>query len=141
MTSAENNRFNPQAASLQECINQCWTCRTECQKVFFHHCFEKDGPRLEKDFARTMIDCVAICQAAADSMVRESPVHTALCAACADVCEACAYACDQINTVKMRALAETCRACAKSCRAMGGGHKEGFSPDLSGRADWQGQPL
>src|SRR4051812_16707220 len=66
---------------LHDCITQCWTCRTECQKVFFSHCLEAGGKHLEAEHVKILMDCIAICQVAADSMVRGSPVHAALCAA------------------------------------------------------------
>jgi hypothetical protein len=102
----------------QDCVTQCWTCRNECQKIFFTHCLEEGGPHLEKDHVRIMMDCIEVCQAAADSMVRLSPSYAAICAACASVCEACADSCDSIESEMMRQLGAACRACAAACRRM-----------------------
>jgi len=115
----------------QDCIAHCWECRTECQKVFFSHCLEEGGKHVEKDHVLILMDCIAICQTAADSMVRGSPVHAAICAAAASICEACAESCDAIDTETMRRLGAICRACAKSCHEMATGAKESIAAQLS----------
>jgi hypothetical protein len=122
-----------------DCVTACWTCRNECQKTFFDHCLQEGGPHLEADHVRIIMDCIALCQATADSMVRRSPVYAAICAAAALVCDACAESCDAIDTETMRQLGAHCRACATACREMsvgGAGEpaislpEEGAAPEL-----------
>jgi hypothetical protein len=108
----------PEPDPWRECITHCWTCRTECQKTFYEHCLVAGGEHVEQDHVRIMMDCIDICQTAADSMTRLSPAYAALCAACASVCEACADSCDTLENETMRQLAAVCRACAASCRGM-----------------------
>jgi hypothetical protein len=100
----------------QDTITQCWTARNECQRIFFGHCLAEGGAHLEENHVRVLMDCIEICQTAADSMVRESPVYSVITAACAGVCESCAENCDSIDSPEMRQLAAACRACADSCR-------------------------
>lgn len=104
--------------TLRPCILQCWECRDTCQSLLYNHCLVEGGPHVERRHVTLMTDCVAVCQAAADAMTRNSPVHTAICAACAEVCDACAASCDAIDGEEMRHCAIVCRACAKSCRDM-----------------------
>ena len=104
--------------NMKECIETCWECRTECEKMLFTHCIEEGGKHTEPDHVRIMMDCIQICQASADSMTRNSPIHMSICAACAEVCDACADSCEEIGG-HMKKCAELCRRCAQSCREMG----------------------
>lgn len=105
---------------MKDCIRHCWDCRHECQETFFHHCLQEGGQHVEQDHVLVMMDCIQICQTAADFMTRGSDMHAAVCAACADVCDACADSCDRIGSEQMRRCAEMCRECARSCREMSG---------------------
>ena len=109
---------NQQQKEMQDCINLCWTCRAECQNVFFNYCLPRGGEHAEEDHAKLMADCIQICQTAADFMTRQSALHASICAACADVCEDCAESCEEIGGKEMKHCAETCRSCAEACRAM-----------------------
>lgn len=104
---------------LQDCITRCWECRTVCQHTLFEHCLKLGGKHAEADHVRLMVDCMQACQTAADFMTRGSPLHTAMCAACADVCERCADSCEAIGGEHMMRCADACRKCAASCREMG----------------------
>jgi hypothetical protein len=107
-----------QQDEMQDCINKCWTCRAECQNIFFNHCLVEGGKHVEEQHAKLMADCIEICQTAADFMTRQSPQHISVCGTCADVCEACADSCMKVGGEKMEHCAEICRRCAESCRAM-----------------------
>jgi hypothetical protein len=107
------------AAQLQECIRLCWDCRHICQKTLFKHCLPIGGVHMDEPYVKAAIDCIQICQVAADFMTRESAYHMLVCAVCADICTACAKACEQIGDETMMKCAEACRACARSCREMG----------------------
>lgn len=104
---------------LQECIKLCWECRTECQEMLYNHCLPTGGKHVEAEHVKLMADCIQACQTAADFMVRNSRFHASECAACADVCEACALSCERIGGEEMEHCAKVCRRCAESCRGMG----------------------
>lgn len=109
---------------LRDCIRICWECRTHCHETLFTYCLPKGGDHAAADHVRTMTDCIAICQLAADFMTRHSPLHASVCAACADICEACAQACDRLEDHKMKHCADICRQCADACRDMGGRRRQ-----------------
>jgi hypothetical protein len=66
-----------------------------------------------------MIDCIEMCQTAADFMTRGSELHQSVCLVCADICEACAASCKGVGGKEMDACAEACLRCAQTCREMG----------------------
>ncbi len=104
--------------NMQSCITACWDCRTMCQKTLFQHCLPHGGKHAETEHVRAMIDCMAACQMAADFMMRGSASHRAACAACAEICYACADSCESFNDDEMRACVQLCRECAESCDDM-----------------------
>ena len=72
-------------------------------------------------FRFASVDLNQICQAAANFMLRESPLHGAVCAVCAEVCDQCAVECDTFaDEGRLAHCAEFCRQCAASCEAMAG---------------------
>ena len=101
-----------------DCKQLCWECRTECQETLTAHCLEMGGDHVAPEHVKLMLDCIEICQTAADFMVRKSSLHPYICQACAVVCEACAQTCEEFEEEKMKHCAETCRRCAESCREM-----------------------
>ena len=103
---------------LKDCIHLCWDCRHHCQESLFSHCLTIGGPHMEESHVRAMVDCIEICQTAADFMTRGSQLHAAICMACAAICEACARSCEKIGDEAMMACAAICRKCAESCRRM-----------------------
>jgi hypothetical protein len=109
--------------NLKDCKELCWICRTHCQETLVHHCLEMGGQHVEKDHVKLMMDCIQMCQTAADFMDRNSALHASTCEACAKVCEACAESCAKIDSEHMRKCAEICRRCAASCREMSGTKK------------------
>lgn len=102
--------------NLQKCIQVCWECRNECQVVLFNHCLEMGGKHVEAEHVKSMMDCIQICQVAADAMVRQSSLHADICTACARICDACADSCESLPGEEMRHCADICRKCADSCR-------------------------
>jgi hypothetical protein len=106
-------------AQLQECIRLCWDCRHICQRTLFKHCLPIGGMHMEERHVQAMIECIEMCQLAADFMTRDSNHHFDVCALCADICDSCAKTCEQIGDETMMRCAKACRACAKACREMG----------------------
>jgi hypothetical protein len=104
---------------MRDCIKLCWDCRNECQEILFSHCLEMGGKHVEKEHVKLMADCIQACQTAADFMTRDSRLHAAECAACAEICKTCAESCERIGGTEMQHCAEICRRCADSCREMG----------------------
>ena len=63
-----------------------------------------------------MLDCIQICQASADFMLRGSKHHPHVCRECAEICEQCAQSCEALDG--MEDCVKACRACAQSCGEM-----------------------
>lgn len=104
---------------LKECKELCWVCRTQCQEILVQHCLQMGGAHVEQNHVKLMLDCIEMCQTAADFLDRDSALHPQICEACAKVCEACAESCQKIESEQMKKCAEICRQCAESCRKMG----------------------
>lgn len=104
-------------------------CRDLCGRAA-HHCLgeiRKGGPNAEAH-ARAhelTMDCQQFCSLATDLTSRGSSVAHHAHAACAEVCRACAEACDKVAGDKvMQDCARACREAEKHCRQMAkaGGH-------------------
>lgn len=103
---------------MQECINQCWSCRDHCQKTLFNYCLLEGGKHVDHSHVKIMIDCIDICQLVADFMVRHSIFSNLLCKICSQICTKCAEECEKIGDERMKECAQICRECAKSCNDM-----------------------
>ncbi|WP_407924129.1 four-helix bundle copper-binding protein [Piscinibacter terrae] len=66
------------------------------------------------------IECAAICQLAAASMARGGEFASAICAVCADICEACGDECAKHSMAHCQDCAKACQRCAQECRKMSG---------------------
>ena len=64
------------------------------------------------------VDCGQICALAAAFMARGSDHAQAICAVCADICQACGDECARHDMAHCQECAKACHACAKSCRSM-----------------------
>lgn len=106
----------------QECIRLCWECRDICQDTLFNHILERGDEHPDTAHIRLMIDCIQICQVAADFMRRDSYYHTFTCRSCAAVCMACAEYCERMAKEQpaLKKCAEICRRCGDSCTMMSG---------------------
>lgn len=112
-----NHTLSPE---MQTCIDQCSNCHDVCLRMASTHCLEMGGEHTKPDHYKLMLDCAQICHVAADFMLRGSPRHAEICAACAHICETCADDCERIGD--MGECVEACRACAESCREMSAVH-------------------
>lgn len=107
--------------TMAHAIDNCLRCYKTCLQALSKHCIEAaGGVHNEASHTWLMMDCVAICQVAADFMIRGSKNHRQTCRVCADICRQCAESCDAMG--EMDSCVETCRACAESCSAMSGTH-------------------
>lgn len=112
-------RSGPAHMSLAECIAICLRCHSTCLETAAR--VLATPARAEASLVVMLLDCADICQATANSMSRGSPVHIAFCAACAQVCDACAAACARAkDAAALKACLDVCRDCAMSCRHMAG---------------------
>jgi hypothetical protein len=105
---------HPISAEMRKCIEACQKCHNTCLQLAMSHSQESGGPHLEPAHFRLMIDCAAICQFAADFMLRGSHFLDQTCQLCAAICELCAQGCEQAGG--MADCAQSCRRCAESCR-------------------------
>ena len=97
-----------------ECLHRCEECHDVCLHAI-QHCLEKGGRHAQPDHIRLLQDCSQICHTSADFILRGSPLHGAVCEACAQVCEACAKSCAELGDTE---CADHCRKCAESCHGM-----------------------
>lgn len=104
--------------TMQECIESAQACRAACQEVLYNHCLDMGGRHIEELHVKLMVDCIEACQLAADFMARNSELHMASCALCAQICDACANSCEQLGGIEMERCASLCRECADNCREM-----------------------
>lgn len=103
---------------MQACIDACTSCHQTCLHTA-RHCLEKGGEHATSAHIALLLDCAQICATSADFMTRHSQHHRTTCAACAELCRACAAACEKIGgSDMMKQCAAECRRCADSCATM-----------------------
>lgn len=111
--------------TVQDCIESCKNCHDECKEALFRVCLEKGGDHTAPEHVRIMVDCIQICQVAADAMIRGSEMQNEICRICADICDMCAESCEDLDSDEMKDCAQTCRDCAQICRNMSGSARSG----------------
>jgi len=104
---------------MRECIENCTQCHSVCTETA-QHCLHMGGKHAEAAHIRLLLDCADICRTSADFMLRGSAKHALVCGTCAEICLACAEACERIGPEDrmMKHCADICRKCAESCRQM-----------------------
>ena len=104
---------------MQRCIDDCLECHAVCERTA-SHCLQMGGKHASRQHQTALRDCAEACATAANFMIRESPLHAATCAACAEACAVCAEECERLagEDRMMLHCAETCRRCEQSCREM-----------------------
>lgn len=111
--------------AMQECIEECLNCHAVCTMTA-QHCLVKGGEHADVSLVGMLLDCAESCQVSANFMLRGSPYHTIMCAACAELCRACEEACRAIpGDEQMEHCAEVCAACAETCARMAEMDEEG----------------
>ena len=104
--------------AMDQCIEDCHHCAASCNATLAH-CLEKGGKHAAPEHIALLLDCAAICEAAAASMGRKSSAHGELCGACAEVCRLCEESCRSMGSdAMMQECADACRRCADSCEKM-----------------------
>jgi hypothetical protein len=110
-----------QTDDLEHCIDECTNCHAICLETV-QHCLKLGAEHAAPEHIELLFDCAQISQTSADFMLRGSPRHVLTCAACAEICRACAEECDRLgrNDEMMQLCAEECRRCAEACARMAG---------------------
>lgn len=96
---------------------------TDCHDICLQtlsHCLDRGGDHAQTEHITLLLDCVEICQTAANFMLRNSAMHSRVCAVCAEVCDRCAEDCERLaaGDDMMQQCARICRSCADACREM-----------------------
>ncbi len=113
-----NHEMSKNDPKMKACIDSCRSCEDACSSSV-PHCVDLGGRHATSAHITLLLDCARICATASDFMVRGSEHHTQVCGICADVCDACAKACEQFGDDSiMRQVAHACRQCSKSCHEM-----------------------
>ena len=104
--------------TAQDCIESCWRTHVMCLETE-RYCLEKGGKYAHPVHIVLLADCAEMCQKAANSLLRRSSQHAAICIASAQLCDACAQECEAFKDDEgMRLCAQMCRQCANHCRHM-----------------------
>ena len=102
------------------CLDACNDCANACD-ICAAACLQEDDPKMMARCIALDIDCAQLCRVAAGFMARGSAAATALCQACAAVCDMCADKCGKHQMQHCQECAAACRRCADECRRMGQG--------------------
>ena len=112
------NAFKGYTKEMQICIQNCTLSHQICEQTL-SYCLKQDGKHLKPQHLKALIDCAQICTVSADFMSRDSKIHSSICGACAEACQACAASCDQFGDDEaMKLCGDVCRQCEESCRHM-----------------------
>lgn len=116
MPHMPNSHMNDE---MKKCITACLECYAICTSTI-SHCLEMGGKHAEMKHIRVMQDCAQVCLTSADFMLRGSNSYARMCAICAEICDACAQNCEQIDMhdAEMLQCVEACHRSAETCRAM-----------------------
>ena len=103
------NRFQTTIEALNDCVQACNACMTDCLR-------EKDVGMLAR-CVQIDRDCADICALTSEYISRESEFAPALASQCAVVCDSCAQECEKHSHMEhCKQCAEVCRKCAVECR-------------------------
>lgn len=121
--NSQESRKSADGMALDECIDICRATERMCVETS-RYCLEKGGAHASVAHLSILADCADLCDAAAMSLMRKSPIHAVLCDACARACKACSESCSSLAPdEQMRRCAAMCRDCAKCCQMMAMEHR------------------
>ena len=102
---------------IQEGIGHCSGCHNLCLDTVAH-CLDLGGEYASRAHIGLLLDCARICATTGEFLLRGSPFQGQLCAVCADVCQRCAEACEQLgpDDEVMQHCALLARRCTAACR-------------------------
>lgn len=106
---------------LQECSRNCLETYAACTAASAH-CLDMGGEHASRGHQTTLLDCARLCLAAADLMLRGSPIHDSMCSVCAHACRICERYCRSLggDDRMMSECADKCARSAESCETMAG---------------------
>ena len=95
---------------------------SECYKVCLEtkmYCLKQGGKHVSPEHMQALADCIEACKISENFMIRNSPLHSKVCAVCAEACKKCAESCEAMgDDQQMKKCAQACRKCEETCRAM-----------------------
>src|SRR5205085_8139808 len=103
--------------SAQACVDACNACVDACNRCATA-CLQEDDVKTMARCIALDIDCTAACQLTAGAVARSSELLGAICALCAEICDACGAECARHDHEHCRVCAAACGECADACRAM-----------------------
>ena len=105
--------------SMSGCEQNCSSCQSMCEKSS-QYVKKLAGKAATPERLKLFADCISICKTSHDFLKRGSQFHPEVCKVCADVCNACAKSCQELNDPKLKECIEECKKCADSCQKMAG---------------------
>ena len=99
------------------CIDACNACAVACNHCAAS-CLQESAVKMMVKCIASDMDCAQICALAAAAMARGSEHAKAICALCADICQACGDECLKHNMDHCQKCANACLKCAEECRKM-----------------------
>ncbi|HEX8038623.1 MAG TPA: four-helix bundle copper-binding protein [Chryseosolibacter sp.] len=102
---------------FQTCIDACLQCAAECDHCA-SECLREDDVTMMARCIELDRECAQACYASARLMGIGGEHAAAFCAACAEICDACARECEKHSNEHCKRCAEVCHACAEECRNM-----------------------
>ncbi|ODU70356.1 MAG: ferredoxin [Novosphingobium sp. SCN 66-18] len=116
--AAAQQRMDGMAMSMTDCIDDCLASHRMCLETAAW-LTKQGGASATASLIAMLNDCAELCQATANSMLRDSALHGILCRACADSCQRCAEECVRHRAdQRIARCSATCKKCAASCRMM-----------------------
>lgn len=111
------HKGNPGKA-FQDTARAVQSCQSICIETI-QHCLQVGGAHVAPSHLRLMQDCADACETTPKFLLRGSPQHGQITAACATLCELCAQSCEQFTgDAQMKACADECRRCAAACQQL-----------------------
>jgi hypothetical protein len=101
--------------TMQECQENCEECYRLCQQTVVYAMQQRDRP-VHESHMRLLLDCVDICRACANLLLRGSELYKYVCRCCATICERCAEFCGECrDDAQMRLCEQVCLRCSEGC--------------------------
>lgn len=101
---------------LQHCIDDCLDCYRICAETLTY-CLESGWRHHHAELLKLLMDCMELCQASSNFMMRASDLHKHVCAACSAACDRCAESCEEFeNDEILMMCGDACLRAAESCK-------------------------
>jgi len=109
------------SVEMLDCMKHCCECSGLCGQCAAH-CLFLGGQHASVAHQGLLHDCSEMCALAECFMARASDHSGNVCRECAEICNLCAVACDELGhgDAMMTKCAQACRSCAIACEAVVG---------------------